>query len=141
MGTDKARQLAKNAVLDLVEVSPNTNPPVCKIMDYGKHLYKKKKLDQTQKKSQKQTEVKGVRITLRISDHDLNTKVKQAERFLGQKNLVKVSLMFKGREFAHIDLGFAKMKQMQEILSEIAVVEMEPKKQGNTLIMILSPKK
>src|SRR6056300_544576 len=105
MGTDKARSLAKAAGLDLVEVSPNTNPPVCKIMDYGKHLYKKKKADQAHKKAQKQTEVKGVRITLRISDHDLKTKIRQAEKFLAQKNLVKISLMFKGRELAHVGLG------------------------------------
>lgn len=140
MGTDKARSLASQVGFDLVEVSPQANPPVCKIMDYGKHLYKMKKTDQAQKKSQKQTEVKGVRITLRISDHDLQTKVKQAERFLGQKNLVKISLMFKGRELAHTDLGFEKLEKIKEILSEIAIIEMEPKRQGNTLIMILSPK-
>ena len=141
MGTDKARSMAKAAGLDLVEVSPNANPPVCKIMDYGKHLYKKKKADQAHRKAQKQTEVKGVRITLRISDHDLMTKVRQAEKFLGQKNLVKISLMFKGRELAHVDLGFEKMKKMQEILQDISDVDLEPKRQGNTLIMILPPKK
>jgi len=140
MGLDKAKKLAKQAGLDLVEVSPQANPPVCKIMDYGKHLYKMKKSDQAHKKAQKQTEVKGVRITLRISDHDLKTKIKQAERFLGQKNLVKVSLMFKGRELAHTDLGFEKMGKIKEILAETASVDMEPKRQGNTLIMILSPK-
>lgn len=141
MGIEKAMKLAQNTSLDLVEVSPMATPPVCKIMDYGKHLYKHKKLDQAQKKAQKQTEVKGVRLSLRTGEHDLQTKLRQAERFLSKKNLVKFSLILKGREFAHQDLAFKKMEDVKERLSEVADVDTPAKKQGNHLMMILSPKK
>ena len=141
MGLEKAIKLAQNVSLDLVEVSPMATPPVCKIMDYGKHLYKHKKLDQAQKKAQKQTEVKGVRPSLRTGEHDLQTKLRQAEKFLSKKNLVKFSLILKGREFAHQDLAFKKMEEVMERLSEVADVDTPAKKQGNHLMMILSPKK
>jgi len=141
MGLEKAISLAKSVSLDLVEVSPNVTPPVCKIMDYGKHLYKHKKIDQAQRKAQKQTEVKGVRLSLRTGEHDLQTKLRQAQKFLSKKNLVKFSLILKGREFAHQDLAFKKMEEVKERLSEVADVDTEPKKQGNHLMMILSPKK
>jgi len=141
MGLEKAIGLAKSVSLDLVEVSPQATPPVCKIMDYGKHLYKHKKLDQAQKKAQKQTEVKGVRLSLRTGEHDLQTKLRQAEKFLSKKNLVKFSLILKGREFAHQDLAFKKMEEVMERLSEVADVDTPAKKQGNHLMMILSPKK
>lgn len=141
MGTDKARQLAKEQQLDLVEVSPQAHPPVCRIMDYGKHLYKQKKLDQTQKKAQKQTEVKTIRLTIRTDAHDLQTKAKQAERFLKEKHLVKISLIFKGREITHFDLGQQKLEKFIEILSEVSSVDTPPKRQGNNLMAILAPKK
>ncbi len=141
MGLNKALDLAKSASLDLVEVSPNSHPPVCKILDYGKHLYKQKKQDQAHKKSQKQTVVKGVRLSLRTGKHDLDTKVKQAEKFLQAKNSVKVSLLFKGREIMHQDMGLERMNKFAESLSEIADVDTRPKQQGHTLMMILLPKK
>lgn len=126
---------------DLVEVSPTAHPPVCKIMDYGKHLYKQKKQDQAQKKAQKQTEVKVIRIGIRTEEHDLNVKIKRAEKFLNARNLVKISLIFKGREAAHPELGYDKLKKFQESLEEIADVDTPPKRQGNNLMMILAPKK
>lgn len=141
MGTDKARQLATEKGLDLVEVSPNTHPPVCRIMDYGKHVYKQKKLDQAQRKSQKQTEVKGIKLSLRTDDHDLMTKVKQAQRFLKDKNLVKVALVFKGRENTHAELGYAQLKKFTEMLALDAIVDTPPKRQGSNLMLILGPKK
>jgi len=141
MGTEKARRLAETATLDLVEVSPNAHPPVCRIMDYGKYLYKQKKIDQNHRKMQKQTEVKGIRISLRTGQHDLETKAKQAEKFLKDRNLVKVSLVFRGREIIHGDLGQAKLEQFQELLEEVADVDTAIKKQGNNLMMILAPKK
>lgn len=139
MGLTKALEMAKEHNLDLVEVAPNARPPVCRIMDYGKHQYKQKKQEQKHRKMQKQTEVKGIRISLRTSSHDLETKAKQAERFFKQRNLVKVSLVFRGREHAHQELGYKKMKEFIDILGEEAVVEQEPKKQGNNLMMILAP--
>lgn len=141
MGTDKARKLAQESGLDLVEVSPNAHPPVCRIMDYGKHLYKQKKIEQTHKKMQKQTEVKGIRVSLRTGDHDLRTKVRQAEKFLKDRNLVKVSLVFRGREVTHSDLGQQKLEQIIEMLDNIAEVDTPIKRQGNNLMMILSPRK
>lgn len=141
MGTDKARKMAQEAGLDLVEVSPNAHPPVCRIMDYGKHLYKQKKVEQAHKKMQKQTEVKGIRVSLRTGDHDLQTKVKQAERFLKDRNMVKVSLVFRGREVTHSDLGQKKLEQIIELLDNIAEVDTPIKRQGNNLMMILSPRK
>lgn len=141
MGLEKAKQLAKDQKLDLVEVSPQAHPPVCRIQDYGKQVYKQKKLDQAQKKSQKQTEVKTVRITIRTDSHDLQTKAKQAERFLKDKHLVKISLIFKGREITHFELGQQKLEKFIEILSEVSTVDTQPKRQGNNLMAILAPKK
>jgi translation initiation factor IF-3 len=141
MGLSKAKAMAAEVGQDLVEVSPTAHPPVCKIMDYGKHLYKQKKQDQAQKKAQKQTEVKVIRIGIRTEEHDLNVKIKRAEKFLNARNLVKISLIFKGREAAHPELGYDKLKKFQESLEEIADVDTPPKRQGNNLMMILAPKK
>lgn len=141
MATEKAYAEAKSKDLDLVEVSPNANPPVCKIMDYGKYQYKQKKIDAKHKKMQKQTEVKGVRIGFRTDVHDIEVKKKQAIKFLKARNIVKVALTFKGRELAHVDLAVTKMKQFGEELSEYANIEEGPKRQGYNLIMILTPLK
>ena len=141
MATDKALERAKSKELDLVEVSPNANPPVCKIMDYGKYQYKQKKIDQKHRKMQKQTEVKGIRIGFRTDDHDLEVKRKQAERFLKARNIVKVSLIFKGRELAHAALAEEKMKKFGEELTEFGNIEEGPKRQGYNLIMIITPLK
>jgi translation initiation factor IF-3 len=139
MATDKALETAKKKSLDLVEVSPNANPPVCKLMDYGKYSYKQKKIDQKHRKMQKQSEVKGIRVGFRTDKHDMDVKRRQAEKFLKSRNIVKVSLIFKGREMAHKDLAIEKLKQFAEELEGIGQIEEGPKKQGNNLIMILSP--
>ena len=141
MATDKALEQAKSKDLDLVEVSPNANPPVCKIMDYGKYQYKQKKIDQKHRKMQKQTEVKGIRIGFRTDNHDLEVKKKQAEKFLKARNIVKVSLIFKGRELAHAELAEEKMKKFGEDLAEFGNIEEGPKRQGYNLIMIITPLK
>ncbi|MFC1599647.1 translation initiation factor IF-3 [Patescibacteria group bacterium] len=141
MATEKAYEQAKSKDLDLVEVSPNANPPVCKIMDYGKYQYKQKKIDQKHKKMQKQTEVKGVRIGFRTDVHDIEVKKKQAIKFLKARNIVKVALTFKGRELAHVDLAIEKMKKFGEELTDYANIEEGPKRQGYNLIMILTPLK
>jgi len=141
MATEKALEQAKSKDLDLVEVSPNANPPVCKIMDYGKYQYKQKKIDQKHKKMQKQSEVKGVRVGFRTDTHDMDVKKRQAEKFLKARNIVKVSLIFKGRELAHVDLAMEKLKKFAESLEDVCNIEEGPKRQGNNLIMILSPLK
>lgn len=140
VGIEKARELAREAGVDLVEVSPKAKPPVCRIMDYGKHLYEQKKADKKQKRLQKQTEVKGIRVTLRISEHDMQTKIKQAKGFLEEGNLVKFSLIFKGREHSHSELGFKKFEKFIDELKEVATIDTVPKKQGSKLMMILAPK-
>lgn len=141
MSIDEARQLATERNLDLVEVSPNAKPPVCKLIDYGKYMYKQKKIEQKHRKMQKQTEVKGIRLSLRTGDHDLKVKEKNARKFLEARNLVKVQLIFKGREAVHKDLATDKLTTFAESLVDIARVEEAPKRQGNTLIMILAPLK
>ena len=141
MGIEKAMSLAKEVDLDLVEVSPNATPPVCRIMDYGKFLYRQKKQDQKHKSKQKKNEVKGIRLSLRTGDHDMDVKIKRAKRFLEDGNSLKVTLIFRGREVTQYDLAVKKMLVIKEALKELAKCDQEPKKQGYNLFMILSPLK
>jgi len=141
MGYGKAMELAKDAELDLVEVAPRVNPPVCKIMDYGKYLYHQDKVERKHRKSQKKTEVKGVRIGFKTGEHDLRVRERQARGFLGDRNMVKVTLLFKGREVVYQDMAKEKMLKFCEWLSDVSDIEQYPKRQGNTLLMILTPKK
>lgn len=138
---EEALRLAVERETDLVEVSPLANPPVCRLLDYGKYLYRLKKQEQKQKKGAKKTEVKGVRLSFRISENDLATKARQSKEFIQDRNMVKVSMVLRGREFAHIDLAFAKMKIFSQQLSEFADIDQHPKRQGNTIIAIFIPKK
>lgn len=110
-------------------------------MDYGKHLYRQSKLEQKHKRQQKQTEMKGIRITFRIDKHDLETKIKQARKFLEQRNSVKVTLMFRGREMAHKNIAKEKLDFFFNSLQDIAHLDQEPKKQGHSMFMILVPLK
>jgi translation initiation factor IF-3 len=138
---EEALKLANDAALDLVEVAPKANPPVCKILDYGKYLYRQNKIDQKAKKLQKQGEMKGIRLTFKIDQHDLETKIRQAEKFLKHRSGVKVTLMFKGREAAYADLGKQKLDLFYNSLQDVAHMEQAPKKQGNSMFMILVPLK
>ncbi len=137
---EEALRLAEEKGLDLVEVAPKANPPVCKILDYGKYLYRLNKQEQKQKKAQKQGEIKGIRMTFRIDQHDLETKINRAKEFIEDRCSVKVVLVFRGRETAHSNLARGKMDQFLEALKDIAQVEEPPKMQGNQLIMIVPPK-
>src|SRR3989339_798785 len=139
MGLDKALALAHEKNLDLIEVSPKANPPVCKIMDYGKYLYQLKKAEQKQKKGMKKTEIKGIRLSLRTDVGDLNIKINKAKQFLADGNIVKVQLMFKGREIIHSELGLAKIITFRDALKEVAKIDLEPKMQGHMMNMMLSP--
>lgn len=132
--------LAEEHGLDLVEVAPKANPPVCKILDYGKYLYRLNKQEQKQKRMQKQGEMKGIRITFRIDQHDLETKINRAKEFLEDRSSVKVTLAFRGREAAHVDLGKTKLNQFVEALKDVAQIEEAPKMQGSQMIMVLTPK-
>lgn len=141
MGAEKALELARASELDLVEVAPNLNPPVCKIMDYGKYQYYQKKIDTKHKKMQKKAEVKGIRMGFKTGEHDMLVKAKQAKKFLEDRNIVKVALIFRGRESMYKDLAKAKMMKFYEVVKDIATLDDPPKGQGNTLIMILTPNK
>lgn len=141
VGIEKATNLAKEAGVDLVEVAPNATPPVCRLMDYGKYLYRQSKNEQKHKAKQKKHEVKGIRLSLRTDTHDMEVKIKRATKFLEQGNSLKVQLMFRGREITHFDLAKEKMEYIKEQLKDLAKVDQEPKKQGYNLIMILSPLK
>lgn len=139
MARDAAIKLAEDAGLDLAEVAPNVNPPVCKILDYGKYQYHQKKIEMKHKRMQKKAEIKGVRIGFKIGDHDLEVKARQAHKFLEDGNPIKVSMQFKGREAAYKDLGIAKMMKFFEGVKDIGMMEAFPKKQGNIMIMIVTP--
>lgn len=141
MPIEKALSLAAEQETDLVLVSPKSNPPVCKLMDYGKYLYKLKKQEQQHKKNTKKTEVKGVRIGLATGEHDLEVKRKQAKKFLKNRNLVKVVIIFKGRQLMHKALGREKMIEFAQSLDEYADVDSPPKHSGYQTIMFLAPKK
>ncbi len=141
MSKEKAQEIADKADLDLAEVAPNANPPVCKILDYGKYQYHQKKVDTKHRKSQKKTEVKGVRMGFKTGEHDMQVKARQAQKFLKAGNSVKVSLIFRGREAVYRDLATEKMIKFCESLEDTCSMEAPPKKQGNTMIMILTPNK
>ena len=139
MSTEEALKRAQDKELDLVEVSPMSSPPVCKIMDFGTYLYNQKKKDKKQKKAQKQTETKTIRLSIRTGPHDLEIKARKAKQFLEDRNIVKVVVLFKGREMAHGDLGFAKMDEFFKLLEDVAVIEQKPKRQGYQMTMIINP--
>lgn len=139
LAIEKALAMAKEQELDLVEVAPNAKPPVCKIMDFGKFVYKQKKQEQKQKKSQKQTEVKGIRLSVRTDTHDLETKANKTREFLKDRHLVKVTLMMRGRELAHIELGYDQMRSFADLVKDAATIQEGPKRQGNSIMMMLSP--
>lgn len=133
--------MAEEKGLDLVEVSPLSRPPVCKIMDFGTYLYSQKKKEKKQKKSQKQTETKTIRLSIRTESHDLEVKAKKARQFLENRSIVKVVVLFRGREMAHGDLGEKQLRQFAQMLEDVAVIEQQPKRQGYQMTMILNPLK
>ena len=135
----KALEMARERELDLVEVAPNAVPPVCKFMDYGKYIYRQQKAERKHNAQQKQTEVKGIRIGFRTGIHDIEVKAKQTRKFLGDRNVVKVTMLFRGRENTHKDLGMEKMRVFYNMVKDVCKLDDRPKSQGNTLFMILSP--
>ena len=141
LSLDEALELAEQADLDLVNVSPNAEPPVCKILDYGKYRYEQQKAEKNAKKNQHVTEIKEIRLSPSIEDHDVQVKAKTAIKFLSEGNKLKVSLRFRGRERDYTQLGFEVMKNFAEIISEYGVVAKEPKMEGRRMNMFLDPKK
>ncbi len=137
--TYEALAMAKERGLDLMEVSPNAQPPVCKICDYGKFKYEKKKKDQQAKKKQTVIKVKEVQLRPQTDVHDLDYKFKNVREFLEEGDKAKVTVMFRGREVTYSEQGFKMMKQLIEFVKDIGVVESPPKMEGKKLIMVLAP--
>ena len=140
MSAAEANRLAEEQGLDLVKISPNAVPPVCKIMDYSKFCFDQKKREKEAKKNQKVVEIKEIRMSPSIDTNDFNTKVKAALKFLGDGNRVKVSVRFRGREMAHTNLGEKLLLEFAEATSEIANMEKNPKLEGRFMAMFLTPK-
>jgi translation initiation factor IF-3 len=126
--------------LDLVEVAPMATPPVCRVMDYGKFKYEQAKKQQEARRRQTTIQVKEVKIRPKIEEHDMAFKLKNIRRFLAEKDKAKITMIFRGREMAHQDRGYAILRRMAEELADVAVVEQEPKAEGRTLFMIVAPK-
>ncbi|MCE2392596.1 MAG: translation initiation factor IF-3 [Proteobacteria bacterium] len=139
MSTDAARDIASRIGLDLVEISPNGDPPVCKIMDYGRYKYEQQKKASQAKKSQHQSQLKEVKFRPRIDDHDLEFKLKNARRFLFEGDKVKATVMFRGREIVHTAIGRELLERVTEHLSEFAKPESRPQMEGRMLTMIFAP--
>ena len=141
MSAEQANALAEEQGLDLVKISPNAVPPVCKIMDYSKFCFDQRKREKEAKKNQKVVEIKEIRMSPSIDTNDFNTKVKAAQKFLTDGNRVKVSVRFRGREMAHTNLGEKLLMNFAESCSEIATMEKNPKLEGRFMAMFLTPKK
>ena len=135
-----AQNMAIEKNLDLVKIAPQATPPVCKIMDYGKYKFEQAKREKEARKNQKVIEIKEVRLSLNIDTNDFNTKVNRAIKFLEDGDKVKASLRFRGREMAHPELGTSIMKRFTEAVAEVGNVEKQPKLEGRSMVMFISPK-
>ena len=140
MDTRKAQRLSIEQNLDLVKIAPQATPPVCRIMDYGKYRFEQAKREKEAKKNQKVIEIKEIRLSLNIDIGDLNTKVKQATKFLQEGNKLKVSIRFRGREMAHPEIGHEVMRKFTEAVAEHGVVEKPPKLEGRHMLMFIAAK-
>ena len=137
----EAQSRAREAELDLVEVSPNADPPVARIMDYGKFIYEQAKKEREARKSQKQTEVKEIRFRPKTNEHHRDMRVRDAREWLEDGMKVKVRVRFRGREITYPELAQEQLQEVAEMLSDIAVVEQHPDLEGRTMLMISAPKK
>ena len=138
---EKANQLAEDAKLDLVEIAPNAEPPVCRIMDYGKFRFEEGKKLQQAKKKQKQIQVKEIKFRPGTDIGDYKIKLRKLTEFLEEGDRVKVTLRFRGREMAHQELGLELLQRVKADLEELGVVEQEPRSEGRMMVMVMAPKK
>ena len=139
LNTNEAISIAKNQGLDLIEIAPNANPPVCKIMDMGKYKYDLQKKANQAKKKQKTVSLKEIKLRPGTETHDYNFKIKNAKKFISKGNKVKFTVKFKGREMQHTDLGKDLMNKIIEETKDIAKVESKPKFEGRQMVMIIQP--
>ncbi len=140
MFTREAIEQAAEVGLDLVEVSPTADPPVCKFLDIGKYKYEAQKKANLARKTQKTQEIKEIKMRPNIDDHDYDTKMKKVHDFIGEGDKVKITLRFRGREMAHQQLGMQLLQRVAENTAEIAKVEAHPRMEGRQMLMVLSPK-
>jgi translation initiation factor IF-3 len=140
MPIKEALAYAAEAHLDLVEVAPQANPPVCRVMDYGKFKYQQSKKQQEARRRQTTIQVKEIKVRPKIEEHDMGFKLRNSRRFLEEGDKVKISVIFRGREIAHTDRGFKILALMAEALADLGTVEQDPKLEGRNLSMIVSPK-
>ena len=140
MSAREALIRAYDVGLDLVEISPNAVPPVCKILDYGKYKYEQQKKANEARKKQKVVEIKEIKVRPNIDDHDYDVKMKQMKNFIGEGDKVKVTLRFRGREMAHQELGVKVLERIRSDLIELVKVEQMPKLENRQMVMVISPK-
>lgn len=136
----EALQMASDLNLDLVNVAPQAKPPVCRIMDYGKYRYEMQKKEKEARKNQKVVDIKEVRFSANIEEHDYQTKLRNVVKFLKEQDKVKCSVRFRGREITHADIGQKVLERLAREIEEYGVVERKPKLEGRSMIMILGPK-
>ncbi|MFP4369458.1 MAG: translation initiation factor IF-3 [Candidatus Kapaibacterium sp.] len=139
LATKKALQMAEDRELDLIEIAPQAKPPVCKIIDYGKYAYEQQKREKLQRKNQQQQQMKEIRFKSRTQEHDFNFKTKHARQFLEDGNKVKASVMFRGREIVHRDIGRELIDKFVEELNDIAKVDSPIKMEGRNLTVVMAP--
>lgn len=140
MPTREALNIADQEGLDLVEVAPNANPPVCRIMDYGKYKYQASKKEQEARKKSKSFQLKEIKFRPHTDEHDLDYKIKNIKKFLEKKNRVKLTVMFRGREYAYQEVGIELLNSIAEELKEEGIIEQEVKKEGRNATMVIVPK-
>ena len=141
MSAKEALALAEKANLDLVKIAPGANPPVCKIMDYGKFRFEREKREKEAKKKQQTIELKEIQLSCRIDTHDFETKANHARRFLSDGNKVRVVMKFKGREMSHMNIGKEILEKFEEACSELGTVDKKPVLDGRFMSMVISPVK
>ena len=141
MSAEEAIKIAFEAELDLVEIAPNADPPVCRIMDHGKYLFEENKKRHAAKKKQKQIQVKAIKFRPGTEIGDYQVKLRNLKRFLASGDRVKVTMRFRGREMAHQELGLQLLKRVEEDLVELGTVEQYPKVEGRQMVMVMAPKK
>lgn len=141
MSISEAQDVARDAELDLVEVAPNANPPVCRVMDFGKFVYERAKKEREARKAQTKIEIKEIRLRPKTNEHHRNLKVRNARRWLEAGMKVKVRIRFRGREITYPEIALNDLKDIAEELSDVGIVEMAPGLEGRTMLMVLAPSK
>ncbi len=141
VSVEDARRMAREAELDLVEVAPNSDPPVCRIMDFGKFIYERAKKEREARKAQTKIEVKEIRLRPKTNEHHRDLKVRDARRWLNDGMKVKVRIRFRGREITYPEIALNDLKEVAEELGDVAIVEQAPALEGRTMLMVLAPGK